>query len=200
MAEWDLAPVINKETRYKASFSTHEKHNKTSVQTPLTPPLPPNILGFEFLSSSMAEKEASPEPAEANAPTEDMDLENLDSSTQNPNAGDDANGDSKSKRGREEDGEGTEDVSKKQKLEKSVEEERLEKKSDETPESGRVRLGPKEFVSSSEMLDYFCYLLHHWGTQLNFNKVIIKLSPSFFVFLFFCLAVSFHWYLMIYFM
>ncbi|KAG8496716.1 hypothetical protein CXB51_007906 [Gossypium anomalum] len=116
------------------------------------------------------QKEASPEPAEANPPTEDMDLENLDSSAQNPNAGDDANGDPKSKRGREEDGEETEDVSKKQKLEKSVEEERLEKKSDESPESGRVRLGPKEFGSSSEMLDYFCYLLHHWGTQLNFNK------------------------------
>ncbi|MBA0851764.1 hypothetical protein Goshw_025527, partial [Gossypium schwendimanii] len=118
----------------------------------------------------MVEKEASPEPAEANPPIEDMDLENLDSSTQNPNARDDANGDSKSKRGREKDDEETEEVSKKQKVEKSVEKERLEKKSDESTDSGRVWLGPKEFKSLSEMLDYFYYFLHHWGTQLNFNK------------------------------
>ncbi|MBA0729162.1 hypothetical protein Golax_022851 [Gossypium laxum] len=78
----------------------------------------------------MAEKEASSEPIEANPPIEDMDLENLDSSTQNPNARDNANDDSKSKRGREEDNKETEDVSKKQKLEKCVVEERLEKKSD----------------------------------------------------------------------
>ncbi|KAK8694966.1 hypothetical protein V6N13_072509 [Hibiscus sabdariffa] len=89
----------------------------------------------------MAEKEPSPEPAEANPPTEDMDLETLDSSAPTPNAGDDANGDSKPKREREEDSEETDDVSKKKKLEKSVEEERLEKKSD-LPESGPVRLGP----------------------------------------------------------
>ncbi|MBA0677948.1 hypothetical protein Goari_019320, partial [Gossypium aridum] len=101
---------------------------QTFVQTLLTPPLPLNILGFKILSSSMVEKEASPEPAEANPPTEDMDLENLDSSTQNPNARDDANGDSKSKRGREKDDEETEEVSKKQKVEKSVEKEMLEKK------------------------------------------------------------------------
>ncbi|KAL4362735.1 hypothetical protein GQ457_04G016370 [Hibiscus cannabinus] len=117
----------------------------------------------------MAEKEPSPEPAEANPPTQDMDLETLDSSAPTPNAGDDANGDSKPKREREEDGEETDDVSKKKKLEKSVEEERLEKKSD-LPEPGPVRLGPKEFGSSAEMFDYFVYLLHHWGTQLNFNK------------------------------
>ncbi|MBA0781562.1 hypothetical protein Gotri_002474, partial [Gossypium trilobum] len=71
---------------------------------------------------------------------------------------------------REEDGEETEDVSKKQKLKKSVEEERLEKKSDESPDLCCVRLGPKEFGSSSEMLDYFCYFLHHWVTQLNLNR------------------------------
>ncbi|KAK9008869.1 hypothetical protein V6N11_080346 [Hibiscus sabdariffa] len=84
----------------------------------------------------MAEKEPSPEPAEANPPTEDMDLETLDSSAPTPNAGDDANGDSKPKREREEDSEETDD----------------------------------EFGSSAEMFDYFVYLLHHWGTQLNFNK------------------------------
>ncbi|MBA0608550.1 hypothetical protein Godav_020755 [Gossypium davidsonii] len=109
----------------------------------------------------MVEKEASPEPTEANPPIEDMDLENLDSSTQNPNARDDANGDSKSKRGREKDDEETEEVSKKQKVEKSVEKERLEKKSDESSDSGRVWLDPKEFKSLSEMLDYFYYFLHH---------------------------------------
>ncbi|MBA0769444.1 hypothetical protein Gotri_018176, partial [Gossypium trilobum] len=71
---------------------------------------------------------------------------------------------------REEDNEETEDVSKKQKLEKSVEEERLEKKSDESPDSSHVRFGLKEFRLSSEMLDYCYYFLHHRGTQLNFNK------------------------------
>ncbi|KAE8681354.1 hypothetical protein F3Y22_tig00111330pilonHSYRG00282 [Hibiscus syriacus] len=76
----------------------------------------------------MAEKEPSPDPA------------TVDSSSKIPNAGDDANGDLKSKREREENGEETGDVSKKQKMEKSVEEERLENKS-ELPESGPVRLG-----------------------------------------------------------
>ncbi|KAE8655221.1 hypothetical protein F3Y22_tig00117034pilonHSYRG01338 [Hibiscus syriacus] len=114
----------------------------------------------------MAEKAPSPEPK---PPTEAMDVETLDSSAQNPNAKDDVNGDSKSKREREEDGEEIDDASKKQKLEKSVEEERLEKKSD-LPESSPVRLGPKEFGTSAEMFGYFVYLLHHWGTQLNFNK------------------------------
>ncbi|XP_022736856.1 protein EMBRYO DEFECTIVE 514 [Durio zibethinus] len=118
----------------------------------------------------MAEKEASVEPSETNTPTEDMDLENLNSSAQNPDDVDDANGvnngDSKSKRGREEDGKESDEVSKKQKLEKSVEEERLEEKS----ESGRVRLGPKDFGSSVEMFDYFYTLLHYWPTQLNLNK------------------------------
>ncbi|XP_039033059.1 protein EMBRYO DEFECTIVE 514-like [Hibiscus syriacus] len=109
----------------------------------------------------MAEKEPSPDPAETNPSTENMNLETLDSSAQNPNA----NGDSKSKRKREENG----DVSKKKKMDRSVDEESLEKKS-ELPDSGPVRLGPKEFGSSAEMFNYFSYLLHHWGTQLNFNK------------------------------
>ncbi|MFQ6655860.1 hypothetical protein Gotur_026224 [Gossypium turneri] len=56
----------------------HGKLNKTSLQTLLTPPLPLNVLRFEILSSSMAEKEALSKPAKANPPTEDMDLENLD--------------------------------------------------------------------------------------------------------------------------
>ncbi|XWS48015.1 hypothetical protein CRYUN_Cryun13aG0035600 [Craigia yunnanensis] len=120
----------------------------------------------------MAEKEASAEPTETNPPT-DMDLETLDSPAQNPDDGGDVNGvnngDSNSKREREEDGEESDEVSKKQKMEKSVEEERLEKKSGSS-ESGRVRLGPKEFGSSVKMFDYFYNLLHYWPTQLNFNK------------------------------
>ncbi|MBA0652789.1 hypothetical protein Goklo_020017 [Gossypium klotzschianum] len=61
----------------------------------------------------MVVKEASPEPAEANPAIENMDLDNLDSFAQNPNVGDNTNGDSKSKCGREEDNEKIEDVSKK---------------------------------------------------------------------------------------
>ncbi|KAH1038838.1 hypothetical protein J1N35_040581 [Gossypium stocksii] len=143
-------------------ISAHGKLNKTSVQTLLTPPLPSNVLRFEILSSLMVEKEALSKPAEANPPIEDMDLENLDSFAQNPNAGDNANGDSKSMRKREKDGEETKDVSKKKKLEKLVKEERLEEKSDESLDLGRVWLGPKEFGLSSEMLDYFYYFLHYW--------------------------------------
>ncbi|KAH1081095.1 hypothetical protein J1N35_020856 [Gossypium stocksii] len=94
-------------------ISTHGKLNKTSVQTLLTPPLPPNILGFEILSSSMVEKEVSPEPAKANPAIEDMDLENLDSFAQNHNGGDSTNGNSKTKCERDEDSEEIEDVSKK---------------------------------------------------------------------------------------
>ncbi|XWS37350.1 hypothetical protein CRYUN_Cryun19dG0035300 [Craigia yunnanensis] len=120
----------------------------------------------------MTEKEASAEPTETNPLTEDMDLETLGSPVQNPDDGDDTNGvnngGSNSKHRREEDDEESGEVSKKQKVEKSLEEERLEK----TPasESARVRLGPKEFGSSVEMFDYFYYLLHYWPTQLNLNK------------------------------
>ena len=123
----------------------------------------------------MAEKEASAEPTETNPLTEDMDLETLCSPAQNPDDGDDTNGvnngDSNSKRGRDEDGEESDEVSKKQKVEKSLEEERLEKTLGSS-ESGQVRLGPKEFGSSMEMFDYFYYLLHYWPTQLNLNKVM----------------------------
>ncbi|XVE56924.1 hypothetical protein DITRI_Ditri04bG0050000 [Diplodiscus trichospermus] len=121
----------------------------------------------------MAEKESLAEPTETNSPAEDMDLETPDSLAQNPDDGSDANGvnngDSNSKRGREEDREESSEVSKKQKVDKSVEEERLEKKSGSS-ESGRVLLGPKEFGSSTEMFDYFYNLLHYWPTQLNLNK------------------------------
>ncbi|KAK6249973.1 hypothetical protein QQP08_011482 [Theobroma cacao] len=121
----------------------------------------------------MAEKEASLEPNEINLPAEDMDLETLASSGQNPEGGDDVdgvnNGNTNSKRGREEDCEENDDLSKKQKVEKSVEEERMEKES-RSSESCPAHLGPKEFGSSMEMFDYFYNLLHYWPTQLNLNK------------------------------
>ncbi|XVF11918.1 hypothetical protein REPUB_Repub08aG0069400 [Reevesia pubescens] len=125
----------------------------------------------------MAQKEASAEPTETHPPTEDMDLETLSSPAQNPDDGGDdygvnngdSNSNSNSKRGRDEDSEESDEASKKQKVEKSVEEERLEKNSGSS-ESGRVRLGPKEFGSSVEMFDYFYNLLHYWPSRFNLNK------------------------------
>ncbi|KAE8665861.1 E3 ubiquitin-protein ligase MARCH2-like [Hibiscus syriacus] len=103
-----------------------------------------------------------------------MDTETLAPPAQNSDDGVDSkgvnNGDLKSKRGREEDGEGSDKASKKQMVEKSVEEESIENKKSEPSESGRVRLGPKEFGSSVEMFDYFYNLLHYWPTQFNLNK------------------------------
>ncbi|KAH9777838.1 protein EMBRYO DEFECTIVE 514 [Citrus sinensis] len=108
----------------------------------------------------MAE-EAAKELTESNAAAEDMDLE-----------GGENGGDANAKRARDDDdgGEGNGDVSKKQKIdEKSVEEERLEKK-EVVNGSGRVKLGPKEFGSSIEMFDYFYKFLHFWPPNLNVNK------------------------------
>lgn len=110
----------------------------------------------------MAE-EAAKELTESNAAAEDMDLEGGEN-------GSDAN----AKRARDDDdgGEGNGDVWKKQKIdedEKSVEEERLEKK-EVVNGSGRVKLGPKEFGSSIEMFDYFYKFLHFWPPNLNVNK------------------------------
>lgn len=122
---------------------------------------------------------------------EDMDLETL-GHAQDSKGDDDAcpvgngadaepptNGDANTKRAREEEDEG---VSKKQKVEKSVEEARLEKLGGEggdegNEESGQVDLGPKKFGSSVEMFDYFYKFLHSWPTNVNINKV--KLSISF---------------------
>ncbi|CAN4086336.1 unnamed protein product [Withania somnifera] len=36
--------------------------------------------------------------------------------------------------------------------------------------SDRVSVGPKSFVSSVEMFDYFCKLLHSWSLNINLNK------------------------------
>ncbi|KAK8267984.1 hypothetical protein V6Z11_D11G037400 [Gossypium hirsutum] len=110
----------------------------------------------------MAEKEVSAEPVETNPPTEDMNPE-----TQVPpspifddsvDAGLAYNGGSKSKCQREEDGGESDEVSKKQKAESSVDDEIIEKNSVPSVLS-RVRLGPKEFGSSVEMFDYFYNLL-----------------------------------------
>ncbi|KAL6318774.1 hypothetical protein AAG906_001247 [Vitis piasezkii] len=109
------------------------------------------------------------------ANTQDMDVEAPEPSQ--PNGSDSAdnvtNGDSNSKRGREEAGEGedaNDAVTKKQKVEKSVEEERLEKLEAEVVETGRFSLGPKTFGSSVEMFDHFFKFLHYWPANLDVNK------------------------------
>ncbi|XP_028763459.1 protein EMBRYO DEFECTIVE 514-like [Neltuma alba] len=115
--------------------------------------------------------------------TVDMEVENTES-PQNaggnggsePNGTDPAtNGESNLKREREEDEsqEGEDGVCKKPKLEKSVEEERLEKLEEgvqEEEKSGPVNLGYKTFASSVEIFDYFYKFLHHWPPHLNVNK------------------------------
>ncbi|KAJ0988551.1 hypothetical protein J5N97_006907 [Dioscorea zingiberensis] len=70
--------------------------------------------------------------------------------------------------------------SKKQNVERSLEEERLEKlddkggdgdsKESEEGSEGPKTLGPKVFGSSVEMFDYFMNLLHSWSTNLNINE------------------------------
>ena len=90
------------------------------------------------------------------------------------------NGAKRAREGEEEDG--NEDLSKKQKVDKSVEEERLEKleeegkgegkkeKKEEEERSGPVSLGPKTFGSAVEMLDYFYNILNQWPPNLKVNK------------------------------
>ncbi|XP_022933555.1 protein EMBRYO DEFECTIVE 514-like [Cucurbita moschata] len=118
-------------------------------------------------------------PEVTNSAAEDMELE----STEPKVSGGDSdaneaapvtNGDANSKREREE--EGADDhagEAKKPKVEKSVEEERLEKverdgKGEE--EHGPVSLGPKSFGSSVELFDYFYNFLHYWPANLNVNQ------------------------------
>lgn len=126
---------------------------------------------------------------QADLAAEDMELETLEHA-QDPRGNDDgagsvangaeppANGEANPKRLREEE---DDDVLKKQKFEKSVEEDRLEKLGGGEEEgegdgsgpvkSDPVKLGPKEFGSSVEMFDYFFKLLHFWPTNVNINKV-----------------------------
>ncbi|KAK4264186.1 hypothetical protein QN277_025395 [Acacia crassicarpa] len=150
----------------------------------------------------MAEATAK-EVEEANpTATADMEVENTespqnagDNGSSEPNATDPAtNGESNLKREREEDGSKEDEVgvNKKQKLEKSVEEERLEQLEEEVKEeeksveeersekleevveeeekSGPVNLGYKTFGSSVEIFDYFYKFLHQWPPHLNVNK------------------------------
>lgn len=121
--------------------------------------------------------EAITEPETATT-TEDMELENPQPGPQD--ASEDAT--ATAKRDREEAEENGGDA-KKQKVdnEKSVEEARMEKVEEEKENGGEeekeekkpaepVKLGPKTFGSSVEMFDYFYKLLHHWPTNINFNK------------------------------
>lgn len=104
----------------------------------------------------MAE-EANKEVSETTNTTTEMDIEGSES---------EKNGELKPKRSREEE-EANDGVEKKQKVaeeEVSVEEKRLEKKSDP------VSLGPKQFTSSVDMFDYFFKLLHFWPPNVNVNK------------------------------
>ncbi|CAI9112072.1 OLC1v1012447C1 [Oldenlandia corymbosa var. corymbosa] len=81
------------------------------------------------------------------------------------------------KRPREEEEEGAlngenNEESKKLKSDKSVEEERLEKATEEgeVENSGPIDLGPKKFGTSVEMFDYFYKFLHFWTPNFNVNK------------------------------
>lgn len=108
--------------------------------------------------------------------TQDMDVEAPEPSQPNDSSSADnvTDGDSNSKRVREEAGEeedANDTASKKQKVEKSVEEERLEKLEDAVAGTGRLTLGPKTFGCSIEMFDHFFKFLHYWPTNLNVNKV-----------------------------
>ncbi|XP_055831955.1 protein EMBRYO DEFECTIVE 514-like [Solanum dulcamara] len=126
--------------------------------------------------------ETEPETAAAPAVEAVIEAEKEDTSAQDMDveaqAADDTSENGGSKRPREEENEPeNEDATKKLKVDKSVEEERLEnldgkgtvdeKKKDE---SGPVSVGPKHFGSSVEMFDYFHKLLHSWSTNLNLNK------------------------------
>lgn len=105
----------------------------------------------------MAEKEVALDSAAPNSPTENMDLETANTTAENSD-----------KHDRDMEEEEIEDgnASKKPKLEKSMEEERLER----SAQLGPVSLGPKEFDTSVEMFDYFFKLLHHWPPNVNLNK------------------------------
>ncbi|CAM9001305.1 unnamed protein product [Rhodiola kirilowii] len=119
----------------------------------------------------MSEQEAAAAAAAEKPAVEDMDMETV---VNEEAVGAETNGESKSlKRASENGGESDENVEKKQKVEKSVEEERLEK-SDEVVDLGNkvdeVKLGAKTFGSSVEMFDYFYKFLHFWPPNLNINK------------------------------
>ncbi|XP_010458929.1 PREDICTED: uncharacterized protein LOC104740096 [Camelina sativa] len=49
-------------------------------------------------------------------------------------------------------------------------ESKKQKVGDEEEKSGPVKLGPKEFVTSVAMFDYFVKFMHFWPTDLDVNK------------------------------
>ncbi|XP_059643324.1 protein EMBRYO DEFECTIVE 514 [Cornus florida] len=109
--------------------------------------------------------------------TQDMDLESLNASEEAVVDEAANGGDPNSKRAREEGAESEKeenDGAKKQRVDKSVEEQRLENLGGSEPvggeESGRVSLGPKSFGSSVEMFNYFFKFLRFWPPNLNVNK------------------------------
>ncbi|CAM8878545.1 unnamed protein product [Rhodiola kirilowii] len=80
------------------------------------------------------------------------------------------------KRASEEGGDGDENEEKKQKMDESAEEVKVDQSDVKEVgvyvgnEASEVKLGPKTFGSSTEMFDYFFKLLHYWPTNLNLNK------------------------------
>ncbi|EEF47859.1 protein EMBRYO DEFECTIVE 514 [Ricinus communis] len=115
----------------------------------------------------MAEEKAT-EPTQANQERVDSTTEDMDVAEESA-----ANGAKRVRDSEEE--QNDDDVSKKQKVDKSVEEERLEKLEEgegeeDKEESVPVSLGPKSFGSSVEMFDYFYNLLHYWPPNLTVNK------------------------------
>lgn len=119
---------------------------------------------------------AKPAPEVTKTLSEDMDI--------GSNAAEDSgteNGGAKRPRelGGEPENDDNGDASKKARVDKSVEEQRLEnlegsevgegeKKEDK---SVPVTVGPKRFRSSVEMFDYFYKLLHYWTPNFDINKV-----------------------------
>ncbi|XP_009587068.1 protein EMBRYO DEFECTIVE 514-like [Nicotiana tomentosiformis] len=124
----------------------------------------------EVAAAPAAEAVAQAEKEET--PAQDMDVE--------AQTADDAaeNGSSKRPREEEKNEPENEDATKKLKVDKSVEEQRLENLDgsetavDEEKKngSGPASVGSKNFWSSVEMFDYFYKLLHSWSPNLNLNK------------------------------
>ncbi|XP_060169826.1 protein EMBRYO DEFECTIVE 514-like [Lycium barbarum] len=114
------------------------------------------------LEAAASEAVVEAEKEETSA-AQDMDVE--------AEAADDTEENGGSKRAREE--ENDEEATKKLKVDKSVEEERLENLEEEKKDvgsGGPVSVGPKNFGSSVEMFDYFHKLLHSWSPNLSLNK------------------------------
>ncbi|XP_065877422.1 protein EMBRYO DEFECTIVE 514 [Euphorbia lathyris] len=123
----------------------------------------------------MAEETAK--PIEANQP-QDTVVEDMDLVGESAVNGSKRTREEEDEKEKEKEEEGKDDMSKKQKVDLSVEEERLEKHEGEENQceakvedkSVPVSLGPKSFGSSVEMFDYFFKLLHFWPPNLNLNK------------------------------